>query len=104
MYGKPYGRSLCHAWGASPIYLLGKYILGVKPTSPAYKTFEVAPSASGLTGIRGRVPLPCGYVDVEINGDEVSVYSTCDGGTLILGDEKFAIEKGKKITKTHKNT
>ncbi|MBV5342283.1 alpha-rhamnosidase, partial [bacterium] len=23
MYGRPYGKSLCHAWGASPIYLLG---------------------------------------------------------------------------------
>ena len=22
MYGRPYGKSLCHAWGASPIYLL----------------------------------------------------------------------------------
>ena len=32
MYGRPYGKSLCHAWGASPIYLLGKYYLGVKPT------------------------------------------------------------------------
>ena len=29
MYGRPYGKSLCHAWGASPIYLLGKYYLGV---------------------------------------------------------------------------
>ena len=24
MYGRPYGKSLCHAWGASPVYLLGK--------------------------------------------------------------------------------
>jgi alpha-L-rhamnosidase len=31
MYGRPFGKSLCHAWGASPIYLLGKYYLGVKP-------------------------------------------------------------------------
>jgi hypothetical protein len=28
MYGRPFGKSLCHAWGASPIYLLGKYYLG----------------------------------------------------------------------------
>src|SRR5690606_28982346 len=23
MYGRKYGKSLCHAWGASPLYLLG---------------------------------------------------------------------------------
>jgi hypothetical protein len=23
MYGREFGKSLCHAWGASPIYLLG---------------------------------------------------------------------------------
>ena len=27
MYGREFGKSLCHAWGASPIYLLGKYYL-----------------------------------------------------------------------------
>lgn len=32
MYGNKYGKSLCHAWGVSPIYLLGKYYLGVTPT------------------------------------------------------------------------
>ena len=36
MYGRPYGKSLCHAWGASPVYLLGKYYLGVRPTKPGY--------------------------------------------------------------------
>ena len=25
MYGRKYGKSLCHAWGASPIYLLARY-------------------------------------------------------------------------------
>ncbi|RYF11199.1 MAG: alpha-rhamnosidase, partial [Flavobacteriales bacterium] len=41
MYGRPFGKSLCHAWGASPIYLLGKYYLGVKPTSAAYQTYVI---------------------------------------------------------------
>ena len=26
MYGDPFGKSLCHAWGASPVYLMGKYL------------------------------------------------------------------------------
>ena len=28
------GKSLCHAWGASPIYLLGKYYLVIRPLTP----------------------------------------------------------------------
>ena len=30
MYSIKYGRSLCHAWGAAPIYLIGRYILGIE--------------------------------------------------------------------------
>lgn len=41
MYGRKFGKSLCHAWGASPIYLLGKYYLGIKPTSAGYATYLV---------------------------------------------------------------
>lgn len=29
MYGDPYGKSLCHAWAASPIYLLARYFVGL---------------------------------------------------------------------------
>lgn len=28
MYGDPYGKSMCHAWAASPIYLLARYFNG----------------------------------------------------------------------------
>ena len=34
MYGDPYGKSLCHAWAASPIYLLARYFLGLRPVTP----------------------------------------------------------------------
>ena len=41
MYGGKYLKSLCHAWGASPIYLLGRYFLGVVEVKPGYSAFEV---------------------------------------------------------------
>ncbi len=41
MYGDPYGKSLCHAWAASPIYLLARYFVGLRPTSTGGKTYAV---------------------------------------------------------------
>ena len=43
-----FGKSLCHAWGASPVYLLGRYFLGVVPTSPGFATYDVKPNLGGL--------------------------------------------------------
>ena len=47
MYGRPYGKSLCHAWGASPVYLLGRYLIYPASTGCAepYPRLSV-PSAS----------------------------------------------------------
>jgi hypothetical protein len=50
MYGRPYGKSLCHAWGASPIYLIGKYYLGVQPTKPGYEDYLVKPVLETYSG------------------------------------------------------
>ncbi|HWK07111.1 MAG TPA: hypothetical protein VNS58_25935 [Puia sp.] len=55
MYGRPFGRSLCHAWGASPVYLLAKYYLGVRPLSPGYASYVVAPVLGGLQWMEGAV-------------------------------------------------
>ena len=44
MYGDPFGKSLCHAWAASPVYLLARYFVGlqVNPASPAGYTLDPA--------------------------------------------------------------
>jgi len=74
MYGRRFGKSLCHAWGASPAYLLGKYYLGVTPTSPGFKTYEVNPNLGGLDWIEGDVPTPWGHIHVRAdrNGHQVT--------------------------------
>lgn len=65
MYGRPFGKSLCHAWGASPIYLLGAYFVGVQPTSPGYKTFSLTPNLEGFQKVKASIPVNDGSVLVE---------------------------------------
>ena len=75
MYSDPYGKSLCHAWGASPVYLLGKYFLGVRPASPGYKTWTADPVPGFFKELDACVPLPEGRVHIVLkNGEFTSEY------------------------------
>ena len=82
MYGRPYGKSLCHAWGASPIYLLGKYYLGVKPVSPGYKDYIIEPNLGGLQWMQGTVPTPNGDIRVYVSTKQIKV--SADNGVGML--------------------
>jgi len=73
MYGVRFGKSLCHAWGAGPIYVFGKYFLGVVPTSPGYETYRVAPRLGGLSRMQGTVPTPTGRVSVAMDLGSIDV-------------------------------
>lgn len=94
MYGNPYEKSLCHAWSASPIYLLGKFRLGVENTGIAYDTFEVRPALGDMEEFSGRVPVPGGEVRVQMNKREVRVTSDIPGGTLHVGEKRFLLTPG----------
>ena len=99
MYGGKYEKSLCHAWGASPIYLLGKYVLGVTPTLAGYEKFEVKPCTTMLKEFSGDVPTPNGCISVSLNDKEVSVFAPFDGGTLVLNGKRYKIKANKKLVK-----
>ncbi len=58
-------RSHCHAWSAAPTYFLSRYQLGVSPLSPGYVQALIAPVPAGLQWAKGRVPTPCGEVEVS---------------------------------------
>ena len=98
MYGRPYGKSLCHAWGASPIYILGRYFLGVQPTKSGYEEYEVRPVLGGLEWMEGRVPTPFGLIHVKMDATAVTVRSDGGHGTLIVGDRRIDIPAGQEIT------
>ena len=97
MYGRPYGKSLCHAWGASPVYLIGKYYLGVQPTKPGYEEYLVKPVLGDLQWMEGDVPTPFGKIHVTMSQQEVSVYSDGGKGTLIIGEKAIEIPAKQEI-------
>ena len=100
MYGRPYGKSLCHAWGASPIYIIGKYFLGVEPTKAGYESYEIRPVLGGLEWMEGEVPTPFGKITIKMNQQEISVFSDGGKGTLVIGDRQIDIPPKQEINIT----
>ena len=95
MYGNPFERSLCHAWGASPLYLIGKYFAGVTPTKPGYKEFEIKPNLCGLDYFNSTIPVNNGYVKITANQDGITVISSVAGGFVNINGIRTDIEENK---------
>ncbi|WP_145854495.1 alpha-L-rhamnosidase-related protein [Pedobacter suwonensis] len=102
MYGRPFGKSLCHAWGASPIYLLGKYYLGVSPDSPGYETYTIEPHLGGLAWMEGKVPTANGDISVYMNKREIKVSAATGKGKLRIKSKTKPVAKGAEIKEISK--
>ena len=73
----PGTTSRCHAWSATPTYDLTTHVLGVRPTTPGYKTATITPRFGSLSRLAGRVPTPRGEIVIDV---------TRDGGSIIVPD------------------
>ncbi len=98
MYGDPYGKSLCHAWGASPIYLLGRYFVGLYPTRPGYREFNVEPKLKQFRTLHTVLPIKGGEVTLDKDGDRLSVTASKDGGSLIVGSNEYPLVAGRELS------
>ena len=87
MYGRPFGRSLCHAWSSGPAALLPMILLGVHPTADGWKEFTVAPHLGNLDHAMGTVPTPHG--DIEVSADRGGATVVVPSGTtLVVGGKR----------------
>ncbi|MBQ7637515.1 MAG: hypothetical protein IJS90_01265 [Clostridia bacterium] len=94
MYGSPYGKSLCHAWGSGPILLLCRYVAGVSQTNGG-GAFRVAPNPGKYDSFSARVPAGEGEVEISYKKPFVSVRATVSGGTFFDGKKETPLEAGK---------
>ncbi|HBL40767.1 MAG TPA: alpha-rhamnosidase, partial [Ruminococcaceae bacterium] len=80
MYGKPFDRSLCHAWGSGPIYLLGRYCCGVEKNC---NDFTVTPNHGIYTEFCAAVPVNGKTVTVEYKNGTYHIVTDAENGSVI---------------------
>ncbi|MCW8312245.1 alpha-rhamnosidase [Sphingobacterium sp. InxBP1] len=104
MYGRDFGKSLCHSWGASPIYLLGKYYLGVKPIEAGYSRYEISPYLASQEWMEGKVPTPKGEIELYVSKRKIKVISPVGTGVLKFSSKTLPrVNRGqvKHVTDHH---
>ncbi len=75
-----------HAWGAAPANIIPRYVVGVQPLSPGFKTIKIKPQIGNLEFIRAQVPTIRGPVSVvvEQNKNEYRLQVDIPGNSTAL--------------------
>ena len=122
MYGRPYGKSLCHAWGASPLYLIGRYYLGIEPIIPGYgataaetstgnsdaaesdtPAWKAQPQLADLEWMQGSVPTPFGPILLQMDRHHITLTTPAGigSGILCISNHSYPIPAGQSTTITY---
>ena len=89
MYGRPFGKSLCHAWSSGPAALLPDAVLGLRPLADGWRRFVVEPHLGDLEWAEARVPAPDGDIVVAVR-DGVLTVEVPPGTVLTTADGEHA--------------
>lgn len=73
MYGRPFGKSLCHGWASGPAFLLPMAVLGVAPVADGWAEVRVRPELGDLDWAAAVIPTPLGDLYVEADTEGVRV-------------------------------
>jgi hypothetical protein len=85
MYGRPFGRSLCHAWASGPAAILPEAVLGLRPLADGWARFEVQPALGELEWASAVVPAPSGDIVVVADASTVTVHVPPDSVLVRAG-------------------
>lgn len=99
MYGDKFGKSLCHAWSASPIYLISRYFVGLRLSETEETDFILSPHLEYFQTLDCTLPVGArgDFVRVLWDGTLLSVETTCKRGVLRLGEDDYSISCGQTL-------
>ena len=96
MYGDHFGKSLCHAWAASPIYFLARYFVGLDLVNKEGEAYVLRPQLQYFSELDCTLPVgDHGTVRLVWDGEYLEVTADADGGILELGEERISLVRGE---------
>ncbi len=87
-YGRPYAKSLNHAWSSGPAAILPSQIFGLEPLEDGWKKFAIRPNLGYLKWASANVPTPYGSITIDIEGEVMKV-SVPQGTKLLWKDKTY---------------
>lgn len=93
-------NSINHAWSSGMTVIMGRYVCGIEPTSPGFRTFRIKPELSGLTDVETQCETPYGFIRVHFTkqGNEIRADITVPRGTrasVEIGQNKKSLKPGR---------
>jgi hypothetical protein len=79
---------LNHAWGAAPINIISRYLLGVTPIVAGFSEISIKPRLGGLKFVKGVVPTAKGPVRIELTEKTLKVETPA---TAVIDDGDFVL-------------
>ena len=100
MYGDRFGKSLCHAWAASPVYLIARYFIGLSIAEDPDRDFDLHPQLRYFRKLHCTLPVGMEGASVKLGYDGGTLDLFADGctGMLRIGRQRILIENRKKIS------
>ena len=102
MYERPFGKSLCHAWGANPIYLIYNCILGIKPLLVGYEQFICQPQLWMMPDFECTCPIGKGKLYLRYDKESFSIRAENGEGYLIMPKEFAPCTKAETLDGRYK--
>ncbi len=90
-YGRPYGKSLCHAWSSGPLHLLSLELFGLRPTKCGWQEFTIQPANFNLEWACVETPTPHGPIRIEQAGKHLTL--TFPKGTTLVRNSGNSIQR-----------
>ena len=84
MYGRKYGKSLCHAWGATPLWIIGRYVAGVNADA-VNDEIVIRPKYVGIADFSAEFPTVYGTLKLQKKDGEWFVNSPRKGRIYLNG-------------------